>query len=157
MSQLFDIDARTISEHIINTYKSEELDKNPTRRKIRRVQTESTRTVTREIQFYNLDMVISVGYRVNSYKATQFRKFATRTSHEYIQKGFVINDNRFKSGSKFDESYFREMLERIREIRLSERRIYLKITNIKYTTLEMAKSSLAYLYILLYSLKTFYI
>jgi hypothetical protein len=130
MSQLFDIDARTISEHIGNIYQSGELDENPTRRKIRRVQIEGKRTVNREIDFYNLDMVISVGYRVNSYKATQFRKFATRILHEYIQKGFVINDDRFKNGSKFDESYFREMLERIREIRLSERRIYLKITDI---------------------------
>ena len=130
MSQLFDIDARTISTHIGNIYKSGELDETPTRRKIGRVQIEGKRAVNREIDFYNLDMVISVGYRVNSYQATQFRKFATRILHEYIQKGFVINDNRFKNGSKFDESYFREMLERIREIRLSERRIYLKITDI---------------------------
>ena len=130
MGQLFDVDARTISDHIGNIYKSEELDENPTRRKIRRVQTEGTREVTREIDFYNLDVVISVGYRVNSLKATQFRKFATRVLHEYIQKGFVLNDDRFKNGSKFDEAYFKEMLERIREIRLSERRIYLKITDI---------------------------
>ena len=130
MGQLFDVDARTISDHIGNIYKSNELDENPTRRKIRRVQTEGAREVTRDIDFYNLDMVISVGYRVNSHKATQFRKFATRVLHEYIQKGFVINDDRFKHGNKFDESYFREMLERIREIRLSERRIYLKITDI---------------------------
>jgi hypothetical protein len=92
MSQLFDIDARTISTHIGNIYKSGELDEIPTRRKIGRVQIEGTRSVTREIDFYNLDMVISVGYRVNSYQATQFRKFATRILHEYIQKGFVIND-----------------------------------------------------------------
>ena len=130
MAQLFDVDTRTISEHIGNVYKSSELDENPTRRKIRRVQIEGTREVAREIDFYNLDVVISVGYRVNSFKATQFRKFATRILHEYIQKGFVINDDRFKNGNKFDESYFREMLERIREIRLSERRIYLKITDI---------------------------
>jgi len=130
MSQLFDVDARTISDHVISIYKSGELDEFSTRRKIRRVQIEGTRSVNREIDFYNLDMVISVGYRVNSYQATQFRKFATRILHEYIQKGFVINDNRFKNGSKFDESYFREMLERIREIRLSERRIYLKITDL---------------------------
>ncbi|MDR2651308.1 MAG: virulence RhuM family protein [Prevotellaceae bacterium] len=130
MGQLFDVDPRTISDHITNIYKSGELDENPTRRKIRRVQIEGTRQVGRDIDFYNLDLVISVGYRVNSVKATQFRKFATRILHEYIQKGFVINDDRFKKGNKFDESYFREMLERIREIRLSERRIYLKITDI---------------------------
>ena len=130
MGQLFDIDPRTISNHITNIYKSGELNENPTHRKIRRVQTEGTRQVGRDIDFYNLDLVISVGYRVNSLKATQFRKFATRVLHEYIQKGFVINDDRFKKGNQFDESYFREMLERIREIRLSERRIYLKITDI---------------------------
>ncbi|MDR0872312.1 MAG: virulence RhuM family protein, partial [Prevotellaceae bacterium] len=130
MGQLFDVDARTISDHIGNIYTSGELDEVPTRRKIRRVQIEGNRQVTREIDFYNLDLVISVGYRVNSFRATQFRKFATRILHEYIQKGFVINDDRFKNGSKFDEGYFREMQERIREIRLSERRIYLKITDI---------------------------
>jgi hypothetical protein len=130
MGKLFDVDPRTISEHITNVYKSGELDEIPTRRKIRRVQFEGTRQVGRDIDFYNLDLVISVGYRVNSVKATQFRKFATRILHEYIQKGFVINDDRFKNGNKFDESYFREMQERIREIRLSERRIYFKITDI---------------------------
>jgi hypothetical protein len=141
MGQLFEIDPRTISNHIINIYKSGELDENPTRRKIRRVQIEGSRQVERDIDFYNLDLVISVGYRVNSYKATQFRKFATRILHEYIQKGFVINDNRFKSGNKFDESYFREMLERIREIRLSERRIYLKITDIFALSSDYEKNS----------------
>ena len=130
MSELFDVEEHTITYHIKEIYKNGELEEFPTTRKIRVVRTEGSRQVSREIQFYNLDMVISVGYRVNSYKATQFRKFATRILHEYIQKGFVINDNRFKNGSKFDESYFREMLERIREIRLSERRIYLKIADI---------------------------
>ena len=141
MGQLFDVDARTISDHIGNIYKSDELDESPTRQKIRRVQIEGIREVTREIDFYNLDVVISVGYRVNSYKATQFRKFATRILHEYIQKGFVINDDRFKHGNKFDESYFKEMLERIREIRLSERRIYLKITDIFALSSDYDKNS----------------
>ena len=141
MGNLFDVDARTISEHIGNIYKSSELEENSTRRKIRRVQIEGNRQVERDIDFYNLDLVISVGYRVNSYKATQFRKFATRILHEYIQKGFVINDNRFKNGSKFDEYYFREMLERIREIRLSERRIYLKITDIFAISSDYDKNS----------------
>ena len=130
MSELFDVEEHTITYHIKEIFKSGELEENPTTRKIRVVRNEGNRQVNREIQFYNLDIVISVGYRVNSFKATQFRKFATRILHEYIQKGFVINDDRFKYGSKFDESYFREMLERIREIRLSERRIYLKITDI---------------------------
>jgi hypothetical protein len=130
MGKLFDVDPRTISEHLANVYESGELDENSTRRKIRRVQAEGKRQVERKIDFYNLDAVISVGYRVNSIKATQFRKFATRVLHEYIQKGYVLNDDRFKSGKKFDEAYFKEMLERIRDIRLSERRIYLQLTDI---------------------------
>ena len=141
MGQLFDVEEHTITYHIKEIYRSGELDEIPTTRKIRVVRTEGSRQVNRDIQFYNLDMVISVGYRVNSYKATQFRKFATRILHEYIQKGFVINDNRFKNGSKFDEAYFREMLERIREIRLSERRIYLKITDIFALSSDYDKNS----------------
>jgi len=141
MGQLFDVEEHTITYHIKEIYKSGELEENPTTRKIRAVRTEGNRQVNREIQFYNLDMVISVGYRVNSHKATQFRKFATRILHEYIQKGFVINDSRFTNGSKFDEAYFREMLERIREIRLSERRIYLKITDIFALSSDYDKNS----------------
>jgi hypothetical protein len=130
MSNLFDVEEHTITYHLSEIYKSSELEEFSTTRKIRVVRNEGKRNVNREIRFYNLDAVISVGYRVNSLKATQFRKFATRVLHEYIQKGFIINDDRFKNGSKFDESYFREMLERICEIRLSKRRIYLKITDI---------------------------
>ncbi len=130
MSKLFDVEENTITYHIGEIYKSNELDENPTTRKIRVVRSEGKRQVNREIQFYNLDVIISVGYRVNSIKATQFRKFATRVLHEYIQKGFVLNDDRFKNGRKFDEAYFKEMLERIRDIRLSERRLYLQITDI---------------------------
>ncbi|GHV62947.1 hypothetical protein FACS1894195_5160 [Bacteroidia bacterium] len=117
MSNLFDVEEHTITYHLSEIYKSGELEEISTTRKIRVVRDEGKRKVNREIQFYNLDAIISVGYRVNSLKATQFRKFATRVLHEYIQKGFVINDDRFKNGNKFDESYFREMLERIREIR----------------------------------------
>jgi hypothetical protein len=141
MAELFDVSVKTISEHIDNVYNAGELEKNPTFRKIRRVQIEGVRNVEREVNFYNLDIVISVGYRVNSFKATKFRKFATRILHEYIQKGFVINDDRFKNGNKFDESYFREMLERIREIRLSERHIYLKITDIFALSSDYDKNS----------------
>jgi hypothetical protein len=130
MSQLFGVEENTITYHIQEIFKSAELEENPTTRKIRVVRNEGKRQVNREIQFYNLDMVISVGYRVNSIKATQFRKFATRILHEYIQKGYVLNDDRFKQGRKFDDSYFKEMLERIRDIRLSERRLYLQITDI---------------------------
>lgn len=130
MASLFGVEENTITYHIKEIYKIGELDENSTARKIRVVRNEGKRQVRREILFYNLDMVISVGYRVNSVKATQFRKFATRVLHEYIQKGFVLNDTRFKQGHKFDDAYFEEMLERIRDIRLSERRIYLKITDI---------------------------
>lgn len=130
MSYLFGVEEHTITYHIQEIYKSGELDDNSTTRKIRVVRSEGKRQVNREIQFYNLDMVISVGYRVNSIKATQFRKFATRVLHEYIQKGYVLNDDRFKQGRKFDDEYFKEMLERIRDIRLSERRLYLQITDI---------------------------
>ena len=130
MAELFGVEENTITYHIKEIYKSGELDENPTTRKIRVVRQEGKRQVNREIQLYNLDMVISVGYRVNSIKATQFRKFATRVLHEYIQKGYVLNDDRFKQGRKFDDGYFKEMLERIRDIRLSERRLYLQITDI---------------------------
>ena len=142
MSNLFGVEEHTITYHIQEIYKSGELDENPTTRKIRVVRSEGKRQVNREIKFYNLDMVISVGYRVNSIKATQFRKFATRVLHEYIQKGYVLNDDRFKQGRKFDDSYFNEMLERIRDIRLSERRLYLQITDIFALAADYDKNSL---------------
>lgn len=141
MSNLFGVEENTITYHIQEIFKSGELDENPTTRKIRVVRSEGKRQVNREIQFYNLDMVISVGYRVNSIKATQFRKFATRVLHEYIQKGYVLNDDRFKQGRKFDDGYFKEMLERIRDIRLSERRLYLQITDIFALASDYDKSS----------------
>lgn len=143
MAELFGVEENTITYHIKEIYKSGELDENDsTTRKIRVVRNEGSRTVKRDIQFYNLDVAISVGYRVNSIKATQFRKFATRILHEYIQKGYVLNDIRFKQGNKFDDAYFEEMLERIRDIRLSERRIYLKITDIFALSSDYDKNSL---------------
>ncbi len=142
MSQLFDVEENTITYHLGGIYDSEELKKEATTRKIRVVRTEGERQVEREIQFYSLDAVISVGYRVNSIKATQFRKFATRILHEYIQKGYVLNDERFKQGRKFDEAYFKEMLERIRDIRLSERRIYLQLADIFALASDYDKSSI---------------
>lgn len=99
-------------------------------RKIRIVQKEGGRDVAREIDFYNLDAIIAIGYRVNSYQATQFRIWATKTLREFIIKGFVLDDERLKQGSRFGKDYFDELLERIREIRASERRFYLKITDI---------------------------
>ncbi|MFZ4582564.1 MAG: virulence RhuM family protein [Paludibacter sp.] len=141
MSHLFGVEENTITYHIQEVFKSGELDENPTTRKIRVVRNEGKRQVNREIQFYNLDMVISVGYRVNSIKATQFRKFATRVLHEYIQKGYVLNDDRFKQGRKFDDAYFTEMIERIRDIRLSERRLYLQISDIFALSSDYDKNS----------------
>lgn len=130
MSELFGKDVRTINEHLKNIFDSGELHPGPTIRKFRIVQMEGNREVSREVDFYNLDAVIAVGYRVNSYQATQFRIWATKTLREYIIKGFVLDDDRLKQGRRFGKDYFDELLERIREIRASERRFYQKITDI---------------------------
>lgn len=130
IAELFGVDVRTVSEHLQNIFASGELAEEATIRKIRRVQTEGNREVRREIEFYNLDAIISVGYRVNSSQATQFRIWATQTLREFIIKGFVLDDERLKLNKRFGKDYFDELLERIREIRASERRFYLKITDI---------------------------
>jgi len=131
MGELFGVSKKTISEHLGNIYKSNELQREATVRKIRTVQNEGEREVTRNLEFYNLDAIISVGYRVNSHQATQFRIWATKTLKEFIIKGFVLDDERLKQGKKlFGKDYFDELLERIREIRASERRFYQKITDI---------------------------
>lgn len=131
MAELFGVVKSTVSEHLANIYKSGELEKNATVRKIRTVQKEAGREVSRELEYYNLDAIISVGYRVNSLQATQFRIWATQTLKEFIIKGFVLDDERLKQGKKlFGKDYFDELLERIREIRASERRFYQKITDI---------------------------
>jgi len=131
MGELFGVAKSTISEHLTNIYQSGELEKEATVRKIRTVQNESGREVARNLDFYNLDAIISVGYRVNSQQATQFRIWATKTLKEFIIKGFVLDDDRLKQGKKlFGKDYFDELLERIREIRASERRFYQKITDI---------------------------
>ena len=130
IAELFGVDLRTISEHLQNIYASGELTREATLRKIRRVQTEGDREVNREIEFYNLDAIISVGYRVNSAQATQFRIWATQTLREFVIKGYVLDDERLKLNKRFGKDYFDELLERIREIRASERRFYLKITDI---------------------------
>ena len=121
----------TITEHINNVYQENELEQNSTCRKFRQVQLEGNREVERDIDFYNLDVIISVGYRVKSQQGTQFRIWATQRLKEYIIKGFALNDDRFKSGSSMN--YFDELQSRIREIRLSERFFYQKIKDI-YTT-----------------------
>ncbi|WP_373494711.1 virulence RhuM family protein [Aquiflexum sp.] len=131
MGHLFGVEAHTITYHIKEIYKSIELSPDSTTRKIRAVQQEGNRDVERSLDFYNLDMIISVGYRVNSLQATQFRIWATKTLKEYIIKGFVLDDERLKQGKQvFGKDYFDELLERIREIRSSERRFYQKITDI---------------------------
>jgi hypothetical protein len=130
MAELFEVEVPTINYHLSEVFSSGELEEWATIRKILIVQTEGKREVKRQVKYYNLDAIISVGYRVNSRQATRFRQWATSVLHEYIQKGFALNDERFKKGHHFDEAYFNEMLERIREIRLSERRIYLKLTDI---------------------------
>jgi hypothetical protein len=130
MAELFGVDVRTINGHLRNIFDVNELDEPSTIRKIRIVQSEGTREVGRELSFYNLDAIISVGYRVNSAQATQFRIWATRTLREFIVKGFVLDDDRLKLNKRFGKDYFDELLERIREIRASERRFYLKITDI---------------------------
>ena len=130
MADLFGVDIRTVNEHLQNIYKAVELDREATIRKIRIVQKEGSRDVSRDVDFFNLDAIIAVGYRINSYQATQFRIWATKTLKEFIIKGFVLDDERLKQGKRFSKDYFDELLERIREIRASERRFYLKITDI---------------------------
>ncbi|WP_439581839.1 RhuM family protein [Dyadobacter bucti] len=130
LAELFGVDVRTINEHLQNIYNSGELPREATIRKIRIVQKEGNRHVSRDVDFYNLDAIIAVGYRVNSFQATQFRIWATKTLREFIIKGFVLDDERLKQGKRFGKDYFDELLERIREIRASERRFYLKITDI---------------------------
>jgi hypothetical protein len=131
MAELFDMEISTINYHLKEIYQSNELEEGATIRKIRIVQKEGSRDVSRELDFYNLDAIISVGYRVNSAKATQFRIWATKTLKEFIIKGFVLDDERLKQGkTAFGQDYFRELLERVRSIRASERRIWQQITDI---------------------------
>ena len=131
MAELFGVVKSTISEHLTNIFDSNELDKLSTVRIIRTVQQEGQRLINRDLDYYNLDAIISVGYRVNSTKATQFRIWATNTLKEYIIKGFILNDERLKQGQTlFGKDYFKELLQRVRSIRASERRIYQQITDI---------------------------
>ncbi len=130
IGRLFGKSKATISEHLKKIYAEGELQMDPTVRNFRTVQMEGSRQVERDLEFYNLDAIISVGYRVNSYQATQFRIWATKTLKEFIIKGFVLDDERLKQGKRFGKDYFDELLERIREIRASERRFYQKITDI---------------------------
>ena len=130
MAKLFNVDVRTINDHLKNIYETEELHMESTIREFRIVQKEGNRSVNRNVKFYNLDATISVGYRVNSKQATQFRKWATNTLNQYITKGFVLNDKMLKNGKPFGKDYFDELLEKIREIRASERRAYQKMADV---------------------------
>lgn len=131
MAELFDVDVPAISKHLSNIYADGELLKDSTISKMEIVQQEGTRHVKREQNFYNLDAIISVGYRVNSRRATQFRIWATSILKEYMLKGFAMDDERLKQGkTAFGKDYFRELLERVRSIRASERRIWQQITDI---------------------------
>ena len=131
MAELFDVDVPAISKHLSNIYADGELLKDSTVSKMEIVQQEGTRHIKREQNFYNLDAIISVGYRVNSRRATQFRIWATSILKEYMIKGFVMDDERLKQGkTAFGKDYFRELLERVRSIRASERRIWQQITDI---------------------------
>lgn len=131
MAELFECTPDNISLHLKNIYKEGELEEQATAEEISVVQKEGKRDVKRKTKFYNLDAIISVGYRVNSQKATKFRIWATGILKEYIQKGFVLDDERLKQGNTaFGKDYFRELLERIRSIRASERRIWQQITDI---------------------------
>lgn len=130
IAELFEKNKMTISEHIKNIYNEGELDKNSTIRNFLTVQTEGNRSVKRNIDYYNLDLIIAVGYRTNSKKATKFRQWATEVLKSYIIKGYSINKEKLKNPNKYGKDYFDELLEIIKEIRTSERRFYQKVTDI---------------------------
>jgi hypothetical protein len=131
IAELFGVNVPAINKHLKNIFESGELTREATVSKMEIVRAEGGREVVREMDFYNLDAIIAVGYRVNSYQATQFRIWATKTLREFIVKGFVLDDARLKQGKQlFGKDYFDELLERIREIRASERRFYQKITDL---------------------------
>lgn len=130
MAELFDKDVKTINKHLINIFEESELNKNSTISNFEIVQKEGKRQVKRNVEFYNLDAIIAVGYRVNSKSATKFRIWATNVLKDYIIKGYVLDKEKLKNGPKFGKDYFDELLEEIKEIRLSERRLYQKITDL---------------------------
>jgi hypothetical protein len=131
LAELFGVKVPAVNKHLKNIFESGELVREATVSKMEIVRSEGAREVAREVEFYNLDAIIAVGYRVNSYQATKFRIWATQTLREFIVKGFVLDDERLKQGKRvFGRDYFDELLERIREIRASERRFYQKITDI---------------------------
>ena len=130
IAELFDVNVPAISKHIKNIFDDGELSSEATVSILEIVQKDGEREVNRSLEFYNLDMIIAVGYRVNSKKATKFRQWATQTLKEYIQKGYLLNMDMLKNGRQFGRDYFDELLEKIREIRASERRAYQKIADV---------------------------
>ena len=142
MATLYDVDVRTINEHIRKIYSDSELEENSTIRNFRIVQTEGSRSVTRETKLYNLQMIIAVGFKVNNERAVQFHKWANGIVKDYTIKGWVMDDERLKNGgSVLTTEYFDRLLEQIREIRLSERRFYQKITDIYATALDYDRTA----------------
>ncbi len=141
IAELYDVNVATINEHLKNIYKNNELNMEATIRNFLIVQTEGKRQVSRNIDFYNLDAIISVGYRVNSVRATQFRQWATKVLREFAIKGFVLDKKRLENGTYLNENYFEELLAEIREIRLSERKFYQKVTDIYATSLDYNKDA----------------
>ncbi|RLD51341.1 MAG: hydroxyacid dehydrogenase, partial [Bacteroidetes bacterium] len=139
MAELFDVNIPSISKHLSNIFKEGELKRDATVSEMEIVQQEGSREVTRNKEFYNLDAIIAVGYRVNSKRATQFRIWATNILKEYIIKGFAMDDERLRQTDKWD--YFNEWLERIRDIRASEKRFYQKIRDIYATAIDYDKTS----------------
>jgi len=138
MAQLFDVDVRTVNEHLKNIFKSGELQESSVIRKFRITAADNKNYNT---NFYNLDAIISVGYRVNSVRATQFRQWATQVLREFAIKGYVLDKKRMENGTFLGEDYFERLLEEIREIRLSERRFYQKITDIYATSVDYNKDA----------------
>ena len=141
MAELFNVTKQNISYHLNDIFETEELDKNSTVKKILTVQTEGNRQVKREQTFYNLDAIISVGYRVNSKQATHFRRWATSVLKDYMIKGFVLDENLLKNNGRFGIDYFNRLLEKIREIRASERRFNQKLTDIYKTSYDYNSNS----------------
>ncbi len=140
MADLFQKDRSTITEHINNIYEEGELAKNSTSGNFPQVRFEGNRKVKRKVEFYNLDVIISVGYRVKSHRGTQFRIWATQKLKEYLIKGFVINDERLEEG-RTTQNYFDELLERVRRIRTSERNFYQKVRDIFATSVDSDPST----------------
>lgn len=141
MATLYDVDVRTINGHIKKVYSDNELEERSTIRNYRIVQTEGNRQISREVKHYNLQMIIAVGFKINNQRAVRFRAWANQIVQQYTIKGWVIDVERHKNGGNLTGKYFDEQLEKIREIRLSERKFYQKITDIYATAVDYDKSA----------------